>query len=543
MPTSDPQTPKTPSRGKNTLGRRDDTAQGQSQRFNAGAMAADDVGEDPVPLGSPTPRPLRAGNRTTTRSMAARQQQQQQQQPRTRSSHPEPNSDPPRSPVRQHRNRTLDGSMAMRPERPLGSVSTASAYASAIASADKPAPRLAAPASGPASQTSSRGRRPRSPVKGMTDLIFAAKPIRRADLNNDPDVPDTVDELYRKLRKIHKGEGVVPVSIEAEARAREHVLHSRIQDIDSQCLMEDPLPPRPTAELLLELDMLSKALQQARSARLRNCSEAHWNERVHSVMLEAALEMSSFNATNDVPVIGFFNATTARIAEAWAGSGSMGLALQDKMIDYCMVIQDDEMQTACKGPASESTRRMQDKRFRRGGSSASASASASSSDAGRDPEAAYALSVSGTTSSTQDQRRKWTVPQPSANHTEYDPLRLRPIAVSIETKKPDVAGDVAITQLSVWATAHLTRLHDLLLHPSPIPMPLPLIYVSGNLWQVYFAVEREDHIVVFDTFSIEGTSTLLGCYKVLAMLRVLRDWSAGPFRDWLLLSLQSLERG
>lgn len=43
------------------------------------------------------------------------------------------------------------------------------------------------------------------------------------------------------------------------------------------------------------------------------------------------------------------------------------------------------------------------------------------------------------------------------NHTPFEPVRYRPIVVSIETK---VAGDEndATTQLSIWVVAHFKRL-------------------------------------------------------------------------------------
>lgn len=66
----------------------------------------------------------------------------------------------------------------------------------------------------------------------------------------------------------------------------------------------------------------------------------------------------------------------------------------------------------------------------------------------------------------------------SVNQTQYDSLRHRPIAISIETKTPDAEEEEeAKVQLIMWAAAQLRRLR--LLNPAAEPLVLPLVYVSG----------------------------------------------------------------
>lgn len=46
------------------------------------------------------------------------------------------------------------------------------------------------------------------------------------------------------------------------------------------------------------------------------------------------------------------------------------------------------------------------------------------------------------------------MPGKKFNYTDYDPLEERPIALSIETKKPSEGFDAAKLQLGVWEMAH-----------------------------------------------------------------------------------------
>ncbi|KAK2022577.1 hypothetical protein LX32DRAFT_698561 [Colletotrichum zoysiae] len=129
-------------------------------------------------------------------------------------------------------------------------------------------------------------------------------------------------------------------------------------------------------------------------------------------------------------------------------------------------------------------------------------------------------------------------PPQSISHTEYDPFRLRPITVSVETQKPGGDEDLARAQLAVWVWAHFLRLHELLGGSSNhLTVTLPLLQATGSTWQVLFAIETEHEIHIWQSFRLPGSDTLLGCYRIMAMLRELRKWSETTFYDWFLGSL------
>ena len=82
------------------------------------------------------------------------------------------------------------------------------------------------------------------------------------------------------------------------------------------------------------------------------------------------------------------------------------------------------------------------------------------------------------------------------NHTSFEPVRFRPIAVSIKTK---VAGNEADArfQLSVWVVAHFKRLQVIMQRSgvSPEMTVLPLINVQGHEWYTTLAVQGESKTV------------------------------------------------
>ena len=82
------------------------------------------------------------------------------------------------------------------------------------------------------------------------------------------------------------------------------------------------------------------------------------------------------------------------------------------------------------------------------------------------------------------------------NHTSFEPVRFRPIAVSIETK---VSGNEAeaTTQLSVWMIAHFKRLQKIL-ERSKVQsemIVLPLIHIQEHEWFATLAAQGDHKMV------------------------------------------------
>lgn len=100
------------------------------------------------------------------------------------------------------------------------------------------------------------------------------------------------------------------------------------------------------------------------------------------------------------------------------------------------------------------------------------------------------------------------------NPSDYSPLCHDPIVVSIETKTPDGSREKALVQLSIWVTAHFNRLRALA--PDPISITLPLLFVSGEHWQLMFARDLDDSIVRYQQLS--SFSLLISSLRILLMV-------------------------
>jgi hypothetical protein len=75
------------------------------------------------------------------------------------------------------------------------------------------------------------------------------------------------------------------------------------------------------------------------------------------------------------------------------------------------------------------------------------------------------------------------------NQSMHGPLRVSPI----ETKTPDAPEQEAKIQLGMWAAAHFIRLS---MFSTVLVLPtLPLLYVSGDQWFLFFARDRAERIV------------------------------------------------
>jgi hypothetical protein len=84
----------------------------------------------------------------------------------------------------------------------------------------------------------------------------------------------------------------------------------------------------------------------------------------------------------------------------------------------------------------------------------------------------------------------------SWNQTCYPPLQKRPLAISFETKLTGRDWDSAKIQISIWATAQLNKLEQLVAQDGGglpgLPF-LPLVVIQGHEWYFLAAnrVQRE----------------------------------------------------
>ncbi|KAF3799165.1 hypothetical protein GCG54_00015357 [Colletotrichum gloeosporioides] len=413
---------------------------------------------------------------------------------------------------------------AMTAPPPAWPLRQASGYAASF-----DAVRFEPPQSAPQGSEAS-SRRSRSPVKSIGDLLFAEKPVEHVPL--DPrQLPPDMHPLLTELGDIADSPRVIPSNIFSEVVTEAESLHyfQRIKE-EHMCLAD---VTQDTKTALRELQSLCAIVRESKRAATGSYSEAHWNGRVHSPMLVTAIEADQ---QADDMAIQVFDTTTARIVPACIPRHTNGANIQAKMVDFCMVLSSPVFKDIARTAAAPQVEKPPKGRGKRKPAQGSASSSAATSSiSGVDSVSEAGSGVGGGDSAaTKEVKLPETI-----SHSEYYPLRLKPIAVSIETKQPDTSGNKAKAQLSVWLMAHLLRLHQLTGTATPVPLTFPLISIIGPQWQFSFAVERENDIVVFEFIRVEGTGSLHGCYRILALLRVLRRWCIEEFQPRLMQLLGS----
>ncbi|POS75351.1 hypothetical protein DHEL01_v206248 [Diaporthe helianthi] len=124
-------------------------------------------------------------------------------------------------------------------------------------------------------------------------------------------------------------------------------------------------------------------------------------------------------------------------------------------------------------------------------------------------------------------------PLPHINQTAYLPLKESPIAVAIETKTDTSAQD-PLVQLGIWTGAwykHMYDLREYLAGPGPKPrlVSVPVIQVVGHQWQVYFAQDMGESIIIHGPIPLGSTANILSIYGLLASLEAVKQWVEGAF--------------
>jgi hypothetical protein len=336
----------------------------------------------------------------------------------------------------------------------------------------------------------------RSPVKNVADLVGARKPVNFAYPKREQDFPTDVRWLLSRVREARSGQAIV-------AKAA-------IDDVRSSLgFMDDPLDQKAIYDANIwavgkggegeegnvslppihwdvkdECKVLQKVVSRTQECEDENVSEPSWNARVHDLLLDVSL--LPFHK-----VVSHWDVTRATIQKDYHPRDLDGVSLSSKMVDFAITLDGDDTKASVA------------KRLRQKGGN-----------------------------------RK------SINHTNYQPLRYRPIAISIETKAPDGSSQEGTAQLSVWAGAYMTRLTELTgtsdSAASGLGITLPIIFVRGGLWHLLLATDEVKEIRLIRLGVIGDTSTLVGCYKVVALLRWLAIWSLTTFRSWLMENALSI---
>lgn len=305
------------------------------------------------------------------------------------------------------------------------------------------------------------------------------KPVHVVPMGSESDLNTDVRDLYTQLEQIQHGNLVFPAEAQDEL-----ILHQPLVDHNQDHISFFDHRPWARENGLLcwdAKDEFNEFLKIVRSARQR-ISERHarssWNSSVHEPLLNIALRSLYGKVRN-------FNVYDASISPMYLPTNGLYPIGNKNLVDYCIAFDDHKI-----------------------------------------------------TAYVRDFLRKKAGHFESINHTDYWPLKDRPIAISIVVKDPEDANyNRTNERITAWSRAHvklLTELRESKLPLRPIDTSLPVITIDGSKWRLSFVSDIDDAIIRYDALEIGSTDTVIGIYKLAASLRLLGKWAHQHYFGWLM---------
>ncbi|KAI5356708.1 hypothetical protein Slin14017_G128490 [Septoria linicola] len=324
-------------------------------------------------------------------------------------------------------------------------------------------------------QSSTRSSRAKSPVKNHSDLFFADHRVRFAPAINTQQLPPDIKALHFKLHAVKSSMNIIPHQMQDAIKSTDDDLPIYDHFFDSSCSRE-------MSDLIQEFHELTNICQAASRAKALSISEASWNDEVHSRLFREAFRLYSG--------IRHENVTSARPCQDFLPKHSAsGSIMESKLVDYTVHLE--------SAPGSDFETRI-----------------------------ARVLDTQPATCQTITQ-------------TLYHPVRLRPAAISIETKSGSGNDDDARTQMGIWVSAHFNRQRSLLYsrygddaHDIVLPAHL-LVVFNVSVMSISYAVARGEEIQIVPGQDIGLPTSLESGYACLAALRHLAAWADGEYRKWV----------
>ncbi|KAH6973872.1 hypothetical protein BKA56DRAFT_108283 [Ilyonectria sp. MPI-CAGE-AT-0026] len=246
-------------------------------------------------------------------------------------------------------------------------------------------------------------------------------------------------------------------------------------------------------------DYVHKLVSEAAECSANCHPEANWNMEVHSRILDIA-----FDTTDDqARLVKCMGSPTASIIQEYHRSVS-----RTKKVDFCIYLE----------PSVDNSY----------------------------PEAEDDID-----------RLSMTLRGEVINHTDFYPLRNRPIAMSIETTNPDESWEKAMLQFGVWESARWAFLRYLFdkyedqvaqdeaaqghqgYTPAPppslsrLPEFLPGIIVQGHDWNLVITTQQGERTILWQRILMGTTMNPKGVYQIVCCLQLLRQWTQDTFWPWL----------
>ncbi|KAJ4168312.1 hypothetical protein NW754_013646 [Fusarium falciforme] len=330
------------------------------------------------------------------------------------------------------------------------------------------------PPSEPQSQSQSQASGRSSPSKALGGLEINPDGIKGRRLSpRDPRMPQKLTELLMELQMTTtSGVGLISSNSKAEIRAE-------AKKDPEFCLFLDHMFADPKNRDRIgptpPVHQVIHLVAEAAECHLSRQNEAGWNMMVHHPLLFTAI----YSSRRQNQLVGFAPCTTAKIIKEYVSTAS-----QPKMVDFCIYM--DPTVNEAASDAVQILRRM--------------------------------------------------LPAGVINHTDFQPLRDRPIAISIETKsRGRTQPETAELQLGTWHAAQWRFLEDLVSRTGGsldgLPF-LPAVIVQGHSWS-FAATTREGHRTdLWTEYCFGSTSDVAGVYKAIWGLQRLALWAREVYWPW-----------
>ncbi|KAH0531815.1 hypothetical protein TsFJ059_000597 [Trichoderma semiorbis] len=149
-----------------------------------------------------------------------------------------------------------------------------------------------------------------------------------------------------------------------------------------------------------------------------------------------------------------------------------------------------------------------------------------------------------------------TAPTATVNHTDFEPLQLRPLVLGIGTRRPGVEWDRAQVQIGIWHASQWAFLRwavgrkllkqrvakgadkgeeEFQAEERAVLSKLgfiPGIIVQGNRWHLVISTYNEGKTTLWAEWVFGTTKSLMDIYSVIAGVRRLTAWARDTYIPW-----------
>lgn len=357
---------------------------------------------------------------------------------------------------------------------------------------------------GDSASNTSRQSGASSPIKKMAAMELSPDGLETRPFSlDDPRMPQSLADLLVEMEAYGNGEQVLLWSQKSEIEqvAKTDRRFSGFRNF----MYADPAGAQ-SPELDLDLHLhqdkpfgvsptvadVRWVLAEAQECQEMQQGEAGWNTAVHFPILHKAI----YGAVRKKQLVGTMQCTTANMIKEYLPTNTPG-----KKVDFCLYLSPDEAGDA------------------------------------------VAASV------IQDYRRR--LPCAVVNHTDFVPLRSRPVAVSVETKRRGADQPAeADLQMGTCHAAQWNLLSRLVMDHETgadkgngksrgvggkaldrLPF-LPGIVVNGHSWNFVATTREGRKTILWQERCFGDTSNPLGVYKAVAGVQRLARWARDIYWPW-----------